>query len=146
MTFKIRALAAGDRQRWEPLWQGYLSFYKSSLPDAVSDETFRRLVAPGGDLFGAAAVGDDGRFGGIVHWLFHATTWAMAPTCYLQDLYVVPETRGQGLGAALINHVYAAADERGAAEVYWHTQEFNATARRLYDRIGRLTPFIQYRR
>jgi GNAT superfamily N-acetyltransferase len=70
----------------------------------------------------------------------------MAPTCYLQDLYVVPETRGQGLGAALINHVYAAADERGAAEVYWHTQEFNATARRLYDRIGRLTPFIQYRR
>ena len=30
--------------------------------------------------------------------------------------------------------------------VYWLTQEFNATARRLYDRVGRATPFIKYRR
>lgn len=146
MDFTIRALAAGDRERWEPMWQGYLTFYELSLPEEVSHTTFRRLVTPGSDPYGAAAVGEGGRFLGIVHWLFHATTWAVAPTCYLQDLYVVPEARKGGLGAALINHVYDAADAKGAAQVYWHTQEFNATARRLYDRIGRLTPFIQYRR
>jgi GNAT superfamily N-acetyltransferase len=65
---------------------------------------------------------------------------------YLQDLYAVPEARGQGVGRALIKAVYAAADAAGAPSVYWMTQEFNTEARRLYDRVGTLTPFVKYQR
>ena len=54
--------------------------------------------------------------------------------------------RGKGIGRALIEAVYAAADAHGAATVYWMTQDFNATARQLYDRIATLTPFIKYQR
>ena len=146
MTFTIRALEPADRERWEPLWQGYLTFYKTKLADEVSDETFRRLTTADREPLGAVAVADDGAFLGIVHWLYHATTWAIAPTCYLQDLFTVPEARGKGIGRALISHVYADADARGAASVYWLTQEFNATARRLYDQVAQLTPFVRYRR
>jgi GNAT superfamily N-acetyltransferase len=64
---------------------------------------------------------------------------------YLQDLYVAPEARGPAR-AALIEAVYAAADAAGRPNVYWLTQEFNTTARRLYDRIGTATPFIKYQR
>ncbi|MDD9921010.1 MAG: GNAT family N-acetyltransferase, partial [Boseongicola sp.] len=57
-----------------------------------------------------------------------------------------PDVRGQGIGRALIEAVYSAADDAGAPAVYWLTQDFNAEARKLYDRIGTLTPFIKYAR
>ena len=50
------------------------------------------------------------------------------------------------MGRALIEAVYQAADAAGAPGVYWLTQDFNTDARRLYDRIGVLTPFIKYSR
>ena len=66
--------------------------------------------------------------------------------CYLQDLYADPDVRGSGVGRALIEAVYAAADAANAPSVYWLTQDFNHQARKLYDRIGVLTPFIRYNR
>ena len=50
------------------------------------------------------------------------------------------------MGRALIEAVYAEADRRGTPAVYWMTQDFNTTARQLYDRIAKLTPFIKYSR
>jgi GNAT superfamily N-acetyltransferase len=64
----------------------------------------------------------------------------------LQDLFADPDVRGSGIGRALIEGVYAKAKEAGSPEVYWMTQEFNATARRLYDRIAEKTPFIVYQK
>ena len=64
----------------------------------------------------------------------------------LHQLYVAPATRGSGLGRALIEAVYAAADAAGAPSVYWLTQDFNHSARQLYDRVARVTPFIRYNR
>ena len=83
---------------------------------------------------------------GLVHYIYHAHNWRVEDVCYLQDLYADPEVRGQGIGRALIEAVYRAADDNGTPAVYWLTQEFNHTARRLYDRIGTLTPFIKYQR
>ena len=88
----------------------------------------------------------DGRLVGIVHYLFHPVTWAIADRCYLEDLFVSPEARGSGAGRALIEAVYRAADAAGADQVYWLTAQSNKTAQLLYDRIGQRTPFIKYRR
>lgn len=54
--------------------------------------------------------------------------------------------RGQGIGRALIEAVYARANAEKAEEVYWMTQDFNANARKLYDRIAGKTPFIIYQK
>jgi len=51
-----------------------------------------------------------------------------------------------GIGRKLIEAVYDAADKAGSPSVYWLTQDFNSTARTLYDRTGVLTPFIKYQR
>jgi GNAT superfamily N-acetyltransferase len=80
----------------------------------------------------------------LVHYLFHRHCWRIEDVCYLQDLYAAPEVRGRGVGRALIEAVYRAADAAGAPSVYWLTQDFNATARQLYDRIGHVTPFVKY--
>ena len=140
----IRHLRAEDRSDWQRLWTGYLDFYETSVPPETYDSTFARLL-PGGDPDMAcrlALVG--GRPVGLVHFIFHKHCWRPEGVCYLQDLYAEPEARGRGIGRALIEAVYAVADARGRPSVYWLTQEFNATARQLYDRIGEATPFIKY--
>lgn len=142
---QVRPLTAADRAAWNPLWQGYLTFYEEALPGEITERTWARLMDPQFDLHGIC-VSDGGRMVGICHFLFHVSTWSDGPYCYLEDLFVDPAVRGSGLGRALIEAVYAAADERGASRVYWATQEHNATARKLYDRIARLTPFVHYER
>ncbi len=146
MSLTIRPLAEGDRPGWEPLWRGYLGFYQTVIPEAVTDETWRRLVDPEGTIHGFCAMDEGGTMLGIVHYLFHPVTWAIGPRCYLEDLFTAGAARGRGVGRALIEAVYAAADARGADQVYWLTDEANAGARRLYDQIARKTPFIKYRR
>lgn len=145
-TVHIRPLAAGDRSDWARLWQGYLAFYEAEAAPEVYDTTFRRLIDPAVTEMGAfVAVGPDGPVG-LVHFILHRHCWRIEDVCYLQDLYVDPEVRGTGAGRELIEAVYAEADGRGTPSVYWLTQEYNATARQLYDRIGVQTPFIKYQR
>ena len=146
MSINIRPLATADRTAWLALWQGYLDFYETSVPQEVTDETWRRIIDPDGPIHGLCAVDVDSRLVGIVHYLFHPVTWSIGPRCYLEDLFVTPDARGSGAGRALIEAVYRAADAVGADQVYWLTADSNATARKLYDSVGRLTPFMKYRR
>ncbi len=146
MSFTIRPLAAADRTQWHQLWQDYLRFYESDVPAEVTQLTWTRILDPEAPILGLCAATPENGLLGIVHYLFHPVTWAAGPRCYLEDLFTTPEARGQGVGRALIEAVYAAADARGADQVYWPTQEFNATARRLYDQVASATPFIKYRR
>ncbi len=146
MSFTIRPLAAADRQRWEHLWHGYLTFYESDVPPSVTDLTWMRILDPEAPILGLCAATPENDLLGIVHYLFHPVTWAAGPRCYLEDLFTASESRGKGVGRALIEAVYATADVRGADQVYWLTQQSNATARRLYDQVAQATPFIKYRR
>lgn len=146
-AFTLRPLRAEDRPQWADLWRAYLAFYETELPDAIYDSSFARLIGDDPqDFSGIVAEAPDGQLIGLVHFLFHRHGWKIENTCYLQDLYARPEARGIGLGRALIEAVYAAADKAGAPSVYWLTQDFNHTARLLYDRVGTLTPFIKYSR
>lgn len=142
----IRPLIASDEMEWRRLWSGYLAFYETKLAEAVYASTFERLTSGRDGEFSGILATLNGRPVGLAHYIFHRTCWATADTCYLQDLYADPEVRGTGIGRRLIEAVYAAADAKGASSVYWMTQEFNATARKLYDRIGVKTPFIEYNR
>jgi GNAT superfamily N-acetyltransferase len=142
----IRALRAEDEDDWRRLWTGYLAFYQTTVPDAVYHSTFARLLGDDPRDFNALIATVDGRPAGLAHYLFHRHGWKIEEVCYLQDLYVDPSARGTGLGRALIEAVYAAADAAGAPAVYWLTQDFNAEARQLYDRVAKVTPFIRYNR
>ena len=144
---RVRPLEAGDREEWARLFQGYLDFYKSpGLADEVWESTWARLLDADDHPSGFVAVGDGGALIGLTHYTFHRSTWAVAPYCYLEDLFVDPAVRGTGAGRGLIEAVYGVADARNAARVYWSTEQHNETARKLYDRIAVLTDFIQYRR
>ena len=140
---RITPITAADREEWSALWAAYLRFYEEDLPQHVTDATFTRLVA-GDGVHGALARDDDGRAIGLVHWLLHPSTWALTAYCYLEDLYVAPGSRSGGVGRALIAHVREQAAAEGAEKVYWLTQQSNAVARKLYDRVARSTGFVHY--
>ena len=146
---EIRPLVETDREPWARLWKGYLDYYETELPEAVHGASFARMLEGNagarGEFRGLLAL-VDGTPSGLVHFLYHRHGWKLEDVCYLQDLYVDPAVRGTGLGRRLIGAVYADADASGAPSVYWLTQDFNAAGRRLYDRVGTLTPFIKYAR
>lgn len=142
----IRPLRADDEPQWRKLWTGYLEFYKTTVPEAVYQSTFARLLGDDPRDFNCLVAEQDGKLVGLTHYLSHRHAWKVEDVIYLQDLYVDSELRGTGAGRALIEAVYAVGDAAGTPMVYWLTQDFNTQARQLYDRIAVVTPFIRYNR
>jgi GNAT superfamily N-acetyltransferase len=144
-SISIRRLDADDWASWKVLWEAYLAFYRERVAEEVTAATFARLCADDGDLVGLVAVDHGNEPVGIAHLVFHPSTWSKTTYCYLEDLFVAPSARGHDVGRRLIEAVYEEADRRGSTNVYWHTQEFNAPARSLYDTVAHRT-FIVYER
>jgi GNAT superfamily N-acetyltransferase len=147
MSVRVRSIEARDRPAWFALFNGYIEFYKATVPEDVIETLWQRLITGGeGFHIGLVAVDEVDRPVGLAHVLLHRSTWTNGWYCYLEDLFVDPAQRQQGIGRALIEAVYAEADARGCTRTYWMTQETNATARALYDRVATKSPFVQYRR
>ncbi|MEO1747442.1 MAG: GNAT family N-acetyltransferase [Pseudomonadota bacterium] len=143
---EIRAARPQDRDVWRDLWTQYLVFYEATVSEDVYSTTWNRIFIDRSDEPSCLLAWDGDKAVGLVHYFFHRHTWKVEKVCYLQDLFTAPAARGKGVGRALIEAVYKKADEEKSPTVYWTTQHFNETARRLYDDIGTLTPFIKYQR
>jgi GNAT superfamily N-acetyltransferase len=141
--FEIRQINGSDRALWEPLWNGYLEFYEKRISLETTEFTWRRLTQSS-EIIGRIAIDTSGNGVGLVHYFFHPSTSTIGGNCYLQDLFVLPSARKRGLGRQLIAAVVEAAKETQSAVVYWQTEEFNGTARRLYERVAKRSPFIRY--
>jgi GNAT superfamily N-acetyltransferase len=142
----IRPIAAEDFAHWAPLWLDYLAFYGVARDAGQVERTFARYRSPNqADMRGWIAW-DGAQALGLAHVIVHAHGWQDEPVSYLQDLFTTPKARGQGIGRALIETVYADADTAGRSSVYWLTQRGNAAARRLYDTVARPTDFMKYAR
>jgi GNAT superfamily N-acetyltransferase len=144
MTLTIRAIEEKDKSQWLKLWAGYLEFYKSTISPEQTELTWKRLINNELKMFGFVAENEDGVIG-FTHCLFRPSTWTETDYCYLEDLFVDPNIRGKGAGRALMEKVVELAKEKKSKRVYWTTQEFNKTARILYDSITPVSEFVQYR-
>ncbi|MFL6611969.1 MAG: GNAT family N-acetyltransferase [Pseudomonas sp.] len=141
----IRRVSADDHAAWLPLWQAYLRFYNTELPDAVSQSTWQRLLDDSEPTHAALAWQGDTAVG-LVHFIYHRSNWSIENSCYLQDLLVAEQTRGTGVGRQLIEFVYSTAKADGCCKVHWLTHETNATAIQLYERIAERPGYIQFRK
>ncbi|TGS71602.1 GNAT family N-acetyltransferase [Mesorhizobium sp. M3A.F.Ca.ET.174.01.1.1] len=145
----VRPVVRQDYEQWLPLWNGYNAFYgrtgETALAGEITQMTWSRFFDAYEPVHALVAE-RDGVLLGLVHYLYHRSTTAIAPSCYLQDLFTSRTARGQGVGRALIESVYERARAAGANRVYWQTHETNQTAMQLYDRIGERSGFIVYRK
>lgn len=140
----IRNAAPADRQAWLHLWRGYLAFYEAPLEEAVTAMTWNRIIDPMSPVFTRLAVAD-GAVAGFATCILHPRTWTVEPTCYLEDLFVDPQRRSQGIGRALIDDLIAIGRRDGWTNLYWHTNADNETARKLYDSYDKADGFVRYR-
>lgn len=141
MSITTLALGAADKGAWEALARGYKEFYKTPTTDAEFATAWERLLARDG-VYGLGSF-LDGKLVGIAHYLFHTSTWARS-NCYLQDLFTLPSARGHGVARSLIEAVAEQARSHGASRYYWLTQQENAVARTLYDKVAKHVGFIRY--
>jgi GNAT superfamily N-acetyltransferase len=119
-----------------PLIAAYQRFYEvEEIDEARNRAFFRRFLAPSEDglLLGArrgrALVGY-----ACLYW--HFSSLEACESVLMNDLFVVEEARGGGVGRALIEASAEIARERGAPFVEWATEPDNLTAQRLYDSTG----------
>ncbi len=148
-TISVRPVMRQDYEQWLPLWEGYNAFYGRSGPTALSPDITRVTWMRFFDAYEpvhALVAESDGRLVGLTHYLFHRSTTAIEPSCYLQDLFTATAARGKGVASALINAVYEQARRAGSSRVYWQTHETNLTAQRLYDKVAERSGFIVYRK
>ena len=145
----VRPASRADYARWLPLWDGYNAFYgrggDTALAPEITTATWDRFFDPYEPMFALVAE-QDGALLGLTHYLLHRSTTSLLPSLYLQDLFTSAEARGQGVGRALIEAVYRAAQDVGLPRVYWLTHETNETAMALYDRIAEKSAFVVYRK
>ena len=113
------------------------------MPPEVTAATWRRLLDPQEPVEGLVAERDD-EVVGFVNYVIHPSTWAVADSCYLEDLFVAPSARDAGAGRALIEAVLERARSAGWDNVYWHTREGNTRARALYDSFTKADDFVRY--
>ncbi|CCD94033.1 putative histone acetyltransferase (HAT) [Bradyrhizobium sp. ORS 375] len=145
----IRAIIREDYERWLPLWDGYNAFYgrsgSTALPPEITATTWARFFDADEPVHALVAE-SGGELIGLAHYLYHRATTAIAPLCYLNDLFTSESARGKGVGRALIEAVYAEARQAGSPRVYWQTHETNTTAQALYDKVADRSGFIVYRK
>jgi GNAT superfamily N-acetyltransferase len=145
----IRFVTRDDHEKWLPLWDGYNAFYGRSgataLAPGITAMTWSRFFDAYEPVHGLVAE-RGGELLGLTHYLFHRSTTAIEPLCYLQDLFTSENARGKGVGRALIEGVYRQAKLAGSPRVYWQTHETNLTARTLYDKVAERPGFIIYRK
>jgi GNAT superfamily N-acetyltransferase len=141
---KIRRIEARDEPRWRELFAQYTRFYEREPDEAITRHVWSRIMDPAAPVYAIVAENDIDGIIGIANYLLHESTGSLTPVCYLQDLFVDPAMRGEGVGKALIDSLVAETAAQGWSRLYWSTKENNYRARALYDKYTPHSGFLRY--
>ena len=144
MSVQVRPLGDKDFFTWLGLVEGYSEFYKSDLTDEKALRVWSWIIDKNHDLDGAVAVNDDGEFLGFAHYREYPRTLTADRGLFLDDLFVVPDARGAGVGKALLDFAKKFASEHQLGQIQLLTAADNETAQRLYEEVGTRADWITY--
>jgi GNAT superfamily N-acetyltransferase len=136
MTMTIRPAERADVPVIAELIRGLASFEKLE-PEVTMTED--RLAA---NLFGPHHYAEtliaeqDGAAVGFALFFHNFSTFLAQPGIYLEDLFVIPEERGRGVGRALLKELARLAVERGCGRLEWSVLDWNREAIAFYERLG----------
>ncbi|ODV67867.1 N-acetyltransferase HPA3 [Hyphopichia burtonii NRRL Y-1933] len=152
MNVTIRPIKPEDKSVWIDMWtgkDGYIEFYRSShlITDEITQTTFKRFFDQDEPVYSIVAVNNEtNEIIGFANYLTHRNTWTIEDALYLNDLFVKPTTRLNGVGRKLIEYIYNEADRLNCKKCYWSTQFENHRAQLLYTKIGVKSGFLLYKR
>jgi GNAT superfamily N-acetyltransferase len=114
-----------------------LAAYEKIADEVVADEDQLRQ-----SLFGERRVAEvviatyDGEPAGFALFFHNFSTFLGRPGIYLEDLFVIPDLRGRGIGRLLLSFLARLAVERGCGRLEWWVLDSNEPAIRFYERLG----------
>ena len=144
MKFLVRSIEPADRPGWEALYYGYAEFYQVPMDGRILDTVWSWIHDGDNPFFGLIAVDEQARALGFMHCRQMPSPLRGAQVGFLDDLFVLPEARGQGVVEQLYQALNALGRERGWPLIRWITAEDNARARAVYDRLAQKTHWVTY--
>ncbi|MFZ5674879.1 MAG: GNAT family N-acetyltransferase [Pseudomonadota bacterium] len=145
-TIRVTRARAEDETDWKRLWGDWQRHMKGTVPAEVTGRSWRQALAPESRLVIFLARRGDGGALGFATVSFAPFAWTGSDVAFLQDLFVSESARGQGAGEALLKAIYADADARGVAQVYWMVDETDEKLQRFYERHAIRTPYVRFMR
>lgn len=142
----LRDVYLEDHDRWTELYRAYRAFYRLPVDEDAVERTWTWVSTGRHQLFGLVAIDSSGRVVGLANLRRFARPSTGTIGLYLDDLFVDPAERGNGNATALIAEATRLAREEGMSVVRWITSGDNEVARRVYDRVARLTEYVTYDR
>jgi ribosomal protein S18 acetylase RimI-like enzyme len=144
---QIRPIAPNDHDAWRALFTAYGVFYETEFSPAVLDGVWAWLMDAAHDV-SALVAESTGAAGTVLLGFAHLRrlndTFTAGPAWSLDDLYVAPEHRGEGIARSLIAACEATAHAAGGGTLRWITASDNSTAQRLYDTVATRTSWVTY--
>ncbi|WP_434317355.1 GNAT family N-acetyltransferase [Leifsonia sp. P73] len=144
MTADVRRVEDNEFFTWLDLYAGYGEFYETPVTDEKALLVWSWITDAENSLEAYFAVDAEGTPIGLAHVREFARPLDGSTGLYLDDLFVLPDARGEGAGTALLEKLRDLAQERGLSVVRWITAKDNQTARRLYDRVAEKTKWVTY--
>lgn len=143
---KVTEAQAADKDAWLGLWGAWQRHMQGAVPADVTERTWQRAQAAESGLVILLCSTPEGEAIGFATMSFTPFAWTGSDIAFLQDLFVLDSARGRGAGEALLRAVYAQADARGAAQVFWMVDERDERLQRFYERNAIRTPYLRYMR
>ena len=141
--YTLRPPRADEFEAWYALYHGFSVAVDEEVTREVAQRVWAWIQHPEHPTKAIVAE-RDGELIGFAHYRPFPRTLYGNEACYLDDLYVLEEQRGSGLARALIDKVSEIAKQRGWTHVRWVTEEKNARARALYDKLARAMTLVTY--
>lgn len=144
MRMRVRSIQEIDYDAWRDIWLDSVAAEGSSLSDRSIDACWRQITATADNDHGIHAMvacDSDDDVIGFLHYVLHPVAGAEHAVCYLQDLYVYPEFRRQGVGRALLEHLKDTATAHHWERIYWLVKDDNAKAAAFYEGQSIEVPF-----
>jgi len=132
----VRSLAPHDVPRLLDLIDGLADYEKLPRPDAAARERLARDASGPSPRFRTLLGEVDGQVVGYAIYFFTYSTFLAKPTLYLEDIFVLPEFRGQGAGKALFRACAAEAVREGCGRMEWQVLDWNKPSIDFYERAG----------
>lgn len=137
-AIEVRGITPSDHDEWFRLFNLYLEFYHTQLPEEEKEATFQRCLDDSVDMWSAVALHPETKKPiGLANYLKHLNTWSTRDKLYLNDLYVDEQQRLKGVGRSLIEYVFARGEEMNVFDVYWNTAVDNYRAQLLYSKVAK---------
>ena len=140
---QIDRLRPEDHDDWITLYAGYADFYRVEMTPQRFEMVWRWINDPSHEL-DALVAHNDTALVGLAHFRPFVRPLRGEKGLFLDDLFVHPGARGQGVGRALLRATAEEARLRGCAMVRWITADDNYRARALYDQHAVRTTWITY--